>query len=148
MATIFKKLLLLLLLVLFTMSFSYKGQTWQMEWSGLSAGTIILGIICVILLFKLKHLLKQSCVQRGIEISQASEYDVCFWIGLWITLFRGYWSGENLPGTPEGELAPKWSLAWSDNTWQWPFLLVLFFVIYSYKIFVMLNLILNDKEVR
>ena len=147
MLTITKKLYPFVLLLLFCVTYIYKGKTWQVGWHGLGFGTVILGIIGLALLYKLKGVLQKICIQNGIQYSQIfRKYDYYFVFAFFITLFHGSWYGKNNSGTLGKVFDPEWTFHWSDHTWQVPFLVLLFAVILLYKVYVLFNLTLNMKD--
>lgn len=127
----------LLLGVLCCVTFVYNGNGWQLDWHGMIMGLIALGVMGIVLMYRAYKSLQQLWLENGLSLRKVKKYDKWVVALVFLSMLHGRWEGRIIEGLRPNEMVPQWLFAWSDPTWQVPFLLALVAVLFLYKILVL-----------
>ena len=137
----------LILLLLCSVNFVYNSESWQIGWPGLAGGLVALGVIGLILLYKLQKSLQELWVRKGLAPGKVkTKYDKLVPVAIVLSVFHWQWHGRRIEGIYPDELMFKWSLALGDPQWGIPFVLALIAVVFLYKIIVLTNGLLENSK--
>lgn len=136
------------LLLLACVKFKYESESWSIGSAGLAAGVVVLAIIAIVLLFRIFNAVQDACIARRLlKFRIRSKYDLLIPFGILAVAIKARWLGESLHGT--GKSAYHWEFAWSDPSWDVPFIGALIGVIFLLRIFYLFRAIAqeaNDKS--
>lgn len=133
------------LLLLACIKFEYQTDSWSVNSSGLGAGVIVLGIIAIVLLFRIYNAAQDACIARGfLKAKVRCKYDILIPLGILAVAIHANWHGEPFHGA--GESGFRWAFAWSDSAWDVPFIAALVGVVLLTRIFYLLRAIAQESR--
>jgi len=122
------------LIALACIKFEYQTDTWSISSPGLAGGVVVLGIIAIVLLFRIFNAAQDVFIVRGLLPSRIRcKYDVLIPIGILAVAIYPRWVGEPFQGA--GKSGFRWEFAWSDSEWAAPFIGALVGVVFLTRIF-------------
>ena len=138
------------LLLLACVRFEYHSQSlsWSVSSPGLSGGVAVLGIVAVVVLFRIFNAAQDACIARGLLGSRIqSRYDILIPIAIVLVAAQGRWYGAQVE-YPSGQAGHQWELAWSDPGWAVPFIAALIGVVFLTRILVLVRALSHVSDQR
>ncbi|GEM_PF-3202188 len=135
------------LLLLACIHWEYHGETSSISLPGLSGGLVVLGIVALVVLYRIYKALKNVCATHGIDTKRFhSKYDVLIPIAVIPVLGHAIWYGPTAGSHLQGGAEYRWTFEWGDSNWGAAFLVVLVSVVYLLRILAMLRALGGNQE--
>jgi hypothetical protein len=136
------------LLLLACVRFEYQTASWSINSPGLAGGLVVLGIIALVLLFRIFNAAQDACISRGLLHSRIHcKYDVLIPIGILAVFVQVRYCGERFRDGP-GKSGFRWEFVWGDRDWSVPFFVALVGVVLLIRILYLVRAIAQESDVK